>query len=512
MARSECIRDVPGDLFGARIDPCELGAVVETPLAQRLEHRGEVLLQGVKVGDEAVLIKLLARIADDDLPVVPVRLLAFAPEQQGVARVKGGFDQQFIHAGQYNRLNPAAGLADKHAAIGADGAPAQEASGMRIGEQEFGTRELNDFIARAAREWEKLPLEIETSVFRRLALRERLRADWPEEEALLRFRLARVRLVQDILTRLMHGNRVHLAEVREIVDELVGVLLDSPWRAAHLALVHTYRWAGPDDDRTGHDADGSVATRGPAALAEHAYSTALVSIGVATHLGWAAPDVRHAGLTALLQDVGTLLVPQRGRREEPDDAPFTSAWQRHTALSVYALRAIERLPDAVRRAVYQHHERLDGQGFPEHLPAGRISALARVTALADAYIAPLEAKRGTPPNLPTQSLLDLLAEAKSKCWERDDVRALARLVGLYPPGSIVKLDSGLRALVLATPASAPQRPIVLPFVSSNAENPEPIDLRRPECRALRIRSAEPRWLHRHLPQVGPTAAPLRASA
>lgn len=383
---------------------------------------------------------------------------------------------------------------------------------MRLGEHEFGTRELNALIERYLPIWDELSLAIESTPFRQLGLRERFRLDWPQEDALLRQRLARTRQLRDVFLRLIVGERVRYVELAECIDELLGVVLDSPWRAMHLALVHTYRWAGADDEQAGHDADISLASHGPASLAEHAYSVALVAIGVAARLGWSPTEVRHAGLTGLLQDVGTLLLPAQARPSgEPGDA-ITGAWQRHPALSLYTLRDLEGLPDAVRRGIHQHHERENGQGYPDRLPPARISPLAKVSALADAYMAPLEAVRGKPPALPRDAMLGLLAGMKDKQWESGCLRSLLAAVGLYPAGSVVRLNTGRKAVVLASPPDAPDRPIVL-VLPATAGNALPVDLRQPENRGLRVRAAEPRWMNRRLPELSPFVAnPLRASA
>ena len=383
---------------------------------------------------------------------------------------------------------------------------------MRIGEHEFGTRELNALIDRYRPAWDEPPLAVEASAFRTLSQRERFRLDWPQEEALLRQRLARTRQLRALFLRFLTGEPVPYEELAELVNELLGVYLDSPWRAAHLALVHTYRWSGADDDRAGHDADAALASHGPASLAEHAYSTALVSIGIAARLGWSAAEVRQAGMTGLLQDVGTLLLPPQARPTAEPGSAITGAWQRHPALSLYALQSLTGLPEVVRRAIYQHHERENGQGYPDRLSAKRISPLAKVSALADAYMAPLEAVRGTPPALPRDALLGLLAETRDKVWETGCMRALLAAVGLYPAGSVVRLSTGRKAVVLASPPDAPDRPIVL-VLPATERQALPVDLRRPEHRALQVRAAEPRWMNRQLPELSPFGAnPLRASA
>ncbi len=92
------------------------------------------------------------------------------------------------------------------------------------------------------------------------------------------------------------------------------------------------------------------------------------------------------------------------------------------------------------------------------------------------------------------------------------MRALLAAVGLYPAGSVVRLSTGRKAVVLASPPDAPDRPIVL-VLPATERQALPVDLRRPEHRAWQVRAAEPRWMNRQLPELSPFAAnPLRASA
>lgn len=112
------LSDESGHMLRSGVDAGELGAVTQIALAQGRNDGCEVRLQDVKVGEQSVLVKLRARVARDDMPVVPVWLFPLALEKQGVAGTKRGFDEKFIHGSQYSPRNSACRCAEPPPATG----------------------------------------------------------------------------------------------------------------------------------------------------------------------------------------------------------------------------------------------------------------------------------------------------------------------------------------------------------------------------------------------------------
>jgi putative nucleotidyltransferase with HDIG domain len=144
---------------------------------------------------------------------------------------------------------------------------------------------------------------------------------------------------------------------------------------------------------------------------EHTAAVSRVAVALAAQLGLPPATQRHIELGALLHDVGKLTVPDRvlSKSGPLNDLEWT-AMRRHTALGERMLVHIVDLPD-VLAIVRSHHERWDGQGYPDGISGKDIPLGARVVAVADAYQAMIEARPYRRPRSPREALAEISGEA-----------------------------------------------------------------------------------------------------
>ncbi len=98
-------------------------------------------------------------------------------------------------------------------------------------------------------------------------------------------------------------------------------------------------------------------------------------------------------------------------------------------------------------AVLQHHERIDGSGYPEGLKQSAISLEARILALADGYSAMLIERGDRPSMLATEALRELFL-ARGKAFDEELCSAFIKELGIFPPGAFVRLSNGEVAVVI----------------------------------------------------------------
>jgi HD-GYP domain-containing protein (c-di-GMP phosphodiesterase class II) len=134
--------------------------------------------------------------------------------------------------------------------------------------------------------------------------------------------------------------------------------------------------------------------------------------------------------------------------------------RRHPTYSVVLLEAVEGVPEDVRLAAYQHHERENGSGYPRGLRGRAISDVARVVALADAFAAAAARRRYRAKKKPYEAIEELIRQAASGVYDRSCARALVESVGLFPVGSHVLLSNRTPAVVVGVQPEAIDRPIV----------------------------------------------------
>lgn len=281
---------------------------------------------------------------------------------------------------------------------------------------------------------------------------------WPDPARLARYRTERVTAYRKLLARLVAGVATDAALAGELIDDLVEKAARWPQRYAQLALL-----APVTMDY----------------LPDHSYTTAVLSVAIAARMGLSATHARLAGLAGLFADVGMTLVPKAVRSSgRPLNEYETARVWRHPTYSVLMLDGIQGLPDEVRLAVYQHHERENGAGYPHGVRSARITDLARIVAVADAFAAATAPRPHRPRKLPYEALEELIVTGAQRLYDRSTVRALVESTGLFPIGSFVKLSSGMPAVVVGTHTGQIDRPIVSPLrrASRLGGTPETIDL------------------------------------
>jgi HD domain len=128
--------------------------------------------------------------------------------------------------------------------------------------------------------------------------------------------------------------------------------------------------------------------------AERSVAVGFVSGALAQHAGFGAREVEHAVQAGLLHDVGELYLPEAlFDAQRVLGAEDWSSMARHPLIGAAVLRELCHQPLAVVRAVQEHHERLDGSGYPARLSSGFLSRLGQVTMLAEALVAILTQRR-----------------------------------------------------------------------------------------------------------------------
>jgi HD-GYP domain-containing protein (c-di-GMP phosphodiesterase class II) len=105
-------------------------------------------------------------------------------------------------------------------------------------------------------------------------------------------------------------------------------------------------------------------------------------------------------------------------------------------------------PDESKRMILHHHERLDGSGYPKGLRGGDISELTQILSIADTYDAQISGRCSHPPVPPARALSELYRAAITGQYATTLVQRLIQLLGVYPIGSLVRLNTGEQAVVI----------------------------------------------------------------
>ena len=194
--------------------------------------------------------------------------------------------------------------------------------------------------------------------------------------------------------------------------------------------------------------------------AAHALNVAILSLLMGRVFGFGEAEMLDLGLGALLHDIGKHDLPVRLHEpEEGASAAELGLYREHVANGLRHGRRMALTP-GVLQVIEQHHEQADGSGFPQQLPLEKMCGAARIVALVNRYdnlCNPLLASKALTPH---EALSVLFAQGRHK-FDPTMMAGFVRMMGVYPPGSLVQLTDNRYGMVLSANSSRPLKPRVL---------------------------------------------------
>ncbi|AGA69575.1 putative domain HDIG-containing protein [Desulfitobacterium dichloroeliminans LMG P-21439] len=166
---------------------------------------------------------------------------------------------------------------------------------------------------------------------------------------------------------------------------------------------------------------------------------------------------------ALLHDIGMVHLPQSllekhdSLTEEEEELVKT-----HTKLGFEELRKRKDLNLVVAHIAFQHHEYIDGTGYPRQLRGDEIHPLAQIVAIANLYDKLTSDHSGMERIMPHEGC-EVLMGLVGKAFPLEPVRLFLRNIAAYPSGSTVRLNTGEIGVVVNQNPSIPARPVVRVF-------------------------------------------------
>jgi HD domain len=234
----------------------------------------------------------------------------------------------------------------------------------------------------------------------------------------------------------------------------------------------------------------------PARPAHFAACNGLTTARVIARVARDDPEWRYqlidAVLAALVHDAGMLRVsPEILTQTDPLTPEQRRVIEAHCRAG--AEMASRLRPDAgwLAQAVAEHHERMDGTGYPDGLRGAQAGSLSRLLAVCDVYAAFCTARPHRPAKETRTALTDVLLLAEGGALDRDHAERLLEL-SFYPVGAAVEMADGSLALVTAAPSSrkdlnAPARPMVAVLTDAQGDSlpaPRHYDLTRREDQSI----------------------------
>lgn len=196
-------------------------------------------------------------------------------------------------------------------------------------------------------------------------------------------------------------------------------------------------------------------------LYHHALNVTVLALTMGAARGVRGEELKYIGIGAMLHDIGKILVPSQVTLKEGElSASEQAVLNTHPSLGAKMASRVGYLDGAIIEIIENHHEMLDGSGYPRGIKAPDISNAAQTVAIANLYD-----NLCNPPNIakavtPKQAVATLYAKYRGPLDEKLIGRFI-QTMGVYPPGTVVKLSDESIGLVVAVCAKALLKPEVL---------------------------------------------------
>ena len=265
-----------------------------------------------------------------------------------------------------------------------------------------------------------------------------------------------VSLMREIDRLLRFGRQVSPARVKGAVRSLVDNVLTNRHAMLQLTGLKNY------DEYTFY----------------HSANVAILSLALGSAITSDYRFLSSLGVGALLHDIGKLSIDlEILNKPGALDPQEWDAMRRHPVMGAETTVLLPGVDKAAVIPILEHHMRWDGTGYPQRAPRKKQHLASRIVAVADAYDAMTSKRSYSAARVQDEAMLTLVKSAGTSL-DPSLVRMFVRVIGIYPPRSVVRLSTGQVGIVLAPNTGSPLSPHVRIIASPTGEicTPEDVDL------------------------------------
>lgn len=216
-------------------------------------------------------------------------------------------------------------------------------------------------------------------------------------------------------------------------------------------------------------------------IIHHSIKTTFLVLAIADFLKFPIHKQIEIGIAAMLHKLGMLLLPSQLYQKQGVLTPKElQVIRTHPVISYKTLKKAE-FPVSIYVAILEHHEHINGSGYPRKITGNKISLNGKILAVASAFAA-ATTKRPYRSGMDGHSgIMDLL-RGKGTKYDENILRTLVFIMSLYPVGTYVKMSNSVIGLVIKTNLTTPKHPILKLLVDEQGipYNNKPVLQTRPE--------------------------------
>jgi HD domain len=207
-------------------------------------------------------------------------------------------------------------------------------------------------------------------------------------------------------------------------------------------------------------ANNPAAAPGVDYLAFHQARVAVMALRIGANIGYDRRRLNALGMAGALIDVGLWQMPQTLlQRLDGLAGEELTAYRSHPRVSADVIRRWGPPDESIVQAVLEHHEREQGQGFPQGLTGAAVAPDAKILGLADMYTGLTLPPTARPRLRPHEAVREIV-KSRHEAFPSQLIKALLSEISVFPPGTVVRLNTEEIGRVIAVNRNHPLRPRV----------------------------------------------------
>lgn len=272
-----------------------------------------------------------------------------------------------------------------------------------------------------------------------------------EDERLSELKQVAMNKISSIMNNIHSCNKRGVKESLGVVEDLIHYIIDNGDVNKSLYDIKTY------DNYT----------------YIHSIDTCIMATFLGISQGFKEEQLKELGIGGILHDIGKTKVPFKiiNKKGPLTDDEYEEI-KKHPLYGKEILQKNINISDSIVKAVAQHHERVDGRGYPFNLEGNQISKLAKIVCVCDVYDA-VSNDRVYRKKFSPNEAYELILAGSGTAFDEKVVINFRNTFSVYPLGCCLKLSSGVEGYVIKQNPNFPDRPILRVFYDSETKKPIP---------------------------------------
>lgn len=277
----------------------------------------------------------------------------------------------------------------------------------------------------------------------------------PEDSEFIEFKSEAVKSLSKVFSKLQYSNTISIKNTLSVISEMIEYLIDNKEiDSSYLLELKTF------DNYT----------------YIHSLNTCVLALFFGVQMSYSRSMLIDLGMGAMLHDIGKTRIPievlnKKGKLTSEEFGII----KKHPELGYKMVEGVKEISDRSRAIILEHHEKIDGKGYPFGLKGDKIHKFSKITCISDVYDA-LVSDRVYRKGIVANEAYEFILGGVGSFFDFELVSVFKDNFSIYPLGACLKLSNGLEGFAVGHNKGFPDRPVVRIIYDELGNKIEPFEI------------------------------------